>query len=67
MPTINLLSNFSADGIASSAVDLLLIVAEFADFLVAARQRLNSTTLLNVLRQLLLMDVQRKGIFGRTT
>jgi hypothetical protein len=66
MPTINLLLNFSVDGIALSAVDLLSIVAEFADFLVAALQRLNSTTLLNVLCQLLL-DVQWKRTFGRTT
>jgi hypothetical protein len=48
---INLLLNFSVDGIALSAIDLNCCI------LVVVLQRLNSTTLLNVLYQLLL-DVQ---------
>jgi hypothetical protein len=63
----HLLFNFSEDGMALSAIDLLSNVAETTDFVVFdVLQRLNSTTILNVLYQLLL-DVQQKGFLGRTT
>jgi hypothetical protein len=53
--------NISADGMASSTIDLLSSVAETVHFLVAIlKEIIKSTTLLNVLCQLLL-DVQHQG------
>jgi hypothetical protein len=67
LPMINLLLNLSANGMAWFAEDVLSIVAECTNFLFAAAlERLNSTTVLNILCQLL-QEVQRKGALGRTT